>query len=341
MCKVTVIVPCYGVEAYLDRCMASLLAQTLNDIEIIMVDDGSLDRVPQMCDEYAKKDSRVKVVHKTNGGLGYARNSGLDLATGEYVAFVDSDDYIDSDALEKLYVEACEQQVDAVFSGFYIQNNQGTWEKYIESSKHKVMVGFEIKEFKLGMIASAPHEKVERYYWVSVWHALYKHSIIRDNHIRFVSERDYAAEDIPFQVQFLSYAQKISYLPECFYHYCLNGTSLTHSFDINKFLKLKEMGKMLKSLTAGDDEAENRINRFLISDARIHFLRLMQSKVNKKIALIKQMIGDSLWNDVCSYSPSYFPLYQRLFYLLIINKQPYFLYLYSKVIILLKQTLKR
>lgn len=93
--KVSIIVPIYNVEKYLDRCMASLLNQTLEDIEIIMVDDGSPDRCPKMCDEYAKKDSRVKVVHKKNGGLGYARNSGLDVATGEYVAFVDSDDYVD------------------------------------------------------------------------------------------------------------------------------------------------------------------------------------------------------------------------------------------------------
>ena len=88
MPKVSIIVPVYNVEKYLDRCMESLLNQTLNDIEIIMVDDGSPDNCPQMCDDYAKKDSRVKVVHKVNGGLGYARNTGLDVATGEYVALL-------------------------------------------------------------------------------------------------------------------------------------------------------------------------------------------------------------------------------------------------------------
>lgn len=86
--KISIIVPIYNVEKYLDRCMDSLLNQTLKDIEIIMVDDGSPDNCPQMCDEYAKKDNRVKVVHKENGGLGYARNSGLDVATGEYVALL-------------------------------------------------------------------------------------------------------------------------------------------------------------------------------------------------------------------------------------------------------------
>ena len=93
--KVSIIVPIYNVERFLDRCMDSLLNQTLKDIEIIMVDDGSPDNCPQMCDEYAKNDSRVKVIHKKNAGLGMARNSGLEIATGEYVAFVDSDDYVD------------------------------------------------------------------------------------------------------------------------------------------------------------------------------------------------------------------------------------------------------
>ena len=101
--KVSVIVPCYGVEKYLDRCMESLVNQTLRDIEIIMVDDVSPDRVPEMCDEWANRDPRVKVIHKeVNGGLGYARNTGLDLAEGEYVAFIDSDDYVDKEMFERL-----------------------------------------------------------------------------------------------------------------------------------------------------------------------------------------------------------------------------------------------
>ena len=341
MCKISVIVPCYGVEAYLDRCMASLLTQTLDDIEIIMVDDGSPDRVPFMCDDYAKKDSRIKIIHKENGGLGYARNSGLDLATGEYVVFIDSDDYIESDAFEMLYYEATKNQADAVFSGFYIQNKQGLWEEHIEMPESKEMVGAEIEEFKLGMIASAPYEKVERYFWVSVWHALYKRDLIEKHHIRFVSEREYAAEDIPFQVQFLSYAKKLSYLPKGFYHYCINGASLTHSFNIDKFLKLKNMGKLLKSLTNGDVEASLRINRFLISDARMHFLRLVQSDNKDKMTLMKQMVNDSLWDEVRSFKASYFPIYPRIFYQLVIGKHLCLLYLYSKMIVILKQILKR
>lgn len=105
--KISIIIPCYDVEHYLDRCIKTIVNQTIKDIEIILVDDCSLDRVPQMCDDWALRDSRIKVIHKKNNeGLGFARNTGLDIATGEYVAFVDSDDYIDINMYEKLYNKA-------------------------------------------------------------------------------------------------------------------------------------------------------------------------------------------------------------------------------------------
>ena len=100
--KVSIIVPCWNVEKYLDRCIDSLVSQTLREIEIILVDDDSPDSVPEMCERWAEKDSRIKVIHKSNAGAGYARNSGLEVATGEYVAFVDSDDYIEPTMYEKL-----------------------------------------------------------------------------------------------------------------------------------------------------------------------------------------------------------------------------------------------
>ena len=100
---VSVIVPVYKVEQYLERCLNSILKQTEKNIEIILVDDGSPDSCPQLCDEFAALDNRIKVVHQKNAGLGMARNSGLEIASGEYVMFVDSDDFIVPDAIEILY----------------------------------------------------------------------------------------------------------------------------------------------------------------------------------------------------------------------------------------------
>lgn len=110
--KISVIVPVYQVEAYLERCVDSILKQTYQNLEIILVDDGSTDQCPEICDEYEKKDPRIKVIHKENGGLSSARNAGLDAAEGELIAFVDSDDFIEADMLEKLYDALTEHEAD-------------------------------------------------------------------------------------------------------------------------------------------------------------------------------------------------------------------------------------
>ncbi|WP_227166600.1 glycosyltransferase, partial [Enterococcus faecium] len=103
MCEISIIVPVYKVEKYLRKCVDSILAQTFTDFEVILVDDGSPDNSGKICDEYAEKDNRVRVIHKENGGLSSARNAGIDVARGKYLGFVDSDDYIDEDMYEILY----------------------------------------------------------------------------------------------------------------------------------------------------------------------------------------------------------------------------------------------
>ena len=101
--KISIIVPIYKVEKYIDKCIESIVCQTYSNLEIILVDDGSPDGCPQICDEYAKKDDRIKVIHKKNGGLSEARNYGIEIATGNYITFVDSDDYVSNDYIEYLY----------------------------------------------------------------------------------------------------------------------------------------------------------------------------------------------------------------------------------------------
>ena len=114
MVKVSIIIPVYNVEKYIDKCVQSARNQTMQDIEIILVDDESPDGCPQICNDYAKNDSRIKVVHKKNGGLGFARNSGLEVATGKYVTFLDSDDFVDLHTYEHLYGIATKNNLDAL-----------------------------------------------------------------------------------------------------------------------------------------------------------------------------------------------------------------------------------
>lgn len=224
MPKVSIIVPIYNVEQYLDRCMESLLKQTLKDIEIIMVDDGSPDNCQKMCDEYAKKDGRIKVVHKKNAGLGMARNSGLEVATGEFVAFVDSDDFTDIDAYRSLYDKAQETHADVVYAGFIMQNSDKTESECFVLDKE--WNGKEIVSFLKSLIFDTLPDKET--IWMSVWNGIYKREIIEKNSIRFLSEREYLSEDVLFHTMLLPLCEKIVCIPKTFYHYCYNGTSLTH-----------------------------------------------------------------------------------------------------------------
>ena len=114
---ISVIVPVYRTEAYLDRCIESIVDQTYTNLEIILVDDGSPDRCPQMCDEWARRDTRIRVIHKKNGGLSDARNAGMAAATGEYIGFVDSDDWIKPDMFRLLYEKMEQMQSDIAACG--------------------------------------------------------------------------------------------------------------------------------------------------------------------------------------------------------------------------------
>lgn len=296
--KVSVIVPCYGVEKYLDRCMNSIVNQTLRDIEIILVDDGSPDKVPEMCDDWALRDSRIKVIHKENGGLGFARNSGLDMATGEYIAFVDSDDFVEVNMFELLYEEAKRSNADVVFSNTYIEGQHGHWTITEEVSERSEWSGEQVIEFLKDMIGCAPSDKRERKYQMSVWHSIYRRRIIEENSIRFHSEREIFSEDFPFQVDFLKQANRVVYIPEAFYHYCMNDTSLTHHFNVKKFDRILNLYNLMSKQTEYIPDVQPRLDKFFIGYSRSEVQSLLRSDVENKNYWIEyacdQLIGTGI-----------------------------------------------
>ena len=235
MAKVSIIVPIYNVEKYLHRCVDSIINQSYKDLEIILVDDESPDKCPEMCDEYAQQDSRIKVIHKKNGGLGYARNSGLEIATGEYVAFIDSDDYVELDMVEKLYNDCCKNNLDAIFADFYVDGNtvlkkSPTYDKFYNSP-------LLVEELRLDMIGTEPEYPSCSKNQYSVWRGLYSLRTIKENKIVFPSEREYISEDIIFNLDFLFHSKKVKTVSEKFYHYCFNDISLSHSYRKDRWEK--------------------------------------------------------------------------------------------------------
>lgn len=343
MPKVSVIIPCYGVEKYLDRCMDSVLKQTLSDIEIILVDDGSKDKVPEMCDEYARQDDRIKVIHKANGGLGYARNSGLEIATGEYVAFVDSDDYVDLSIYETLYYEAEKENADAVFCGFNLEGDKGHWTKSNEIDSNQIFQGKGVTRFMLDMVANAPEEPNERRYYMSVWRAIYRRSIIIDNNIKFPSEREVASEDIPFQVDFLKLSQKIAYIPDNLYYYCNNSTSLTATYKKEKYERFKHLRMVLLEKLNCIDGASIRCDRLFIGYTRYQLHNLMLSSESNKKIQIRNIVNDPIWDKFKKNYPidNFKRMDLRLMYWLILHKHSRLLIVNSYVVNTLRKVLAR
>lgn len=226
---VSVIVPIYKVEKYLGKCVDSIINQTYKNLEIILVDDGSPDNSGKICDEYAKKDNRIKVIHKENGGHSSARNAGLDVSTGEFIAFVDSDDRIHLDFVEKLYRAIKEENAD--IASCYVESfieNKNKIERRVYVNK-KIVVEGKGGGFKYYYHLGKKSSNV-------VWNKLYKRHIFET--LRFINGRVY--EDRAIYLHLLAQSEKMVFIPEVLYTYTVrSGSTMRSDFDEKKFLSVK------------------------------------------------------------------------------------------------------
>ena len=218
--KVSVIIPVYNVEKYLRKCLESVINQTLEEIEIIVINDGSTDNSKRIIAEFEEKDTRIKVINQKNQGLSMARNSGLKIATGEYVGFIDSDDYIEIDMYEKMYKKAKEMDSDVVSCNY----------KNIFSKYEEIVDNFNDELIKIDK------QNIEKFWKINyeeivtpVWNKIYRRSLIVKNKIEFVSNNIISSEDILFNLQYISEANNIFNMKEVFYNYMRREDSITTS----------------------------------------------------------------------------------------------------------------
>lgn len=237
---VSIVLPIFNVERYLDRCMDSVVNQTYKNIEIIMVDDGSTDSCGQKCDEWSKRDSRIKVIHKNNEGLGYARNTGLANASGDYIVFFDSDDYIALNTISKLVDSANKYNSDIVIFGFSRVNAKGNIQyNMIPESSLEVFKGNEILSIVLpDLLSKGRNAKKIKNLWVSTWVNMFSIELIKRADWKFVSEREIIAEDVYSLLDLYSDVNTVSIVKEALYYYCENQTSLTQVYRKDRFGKI-------------------------------------------------------------------------------------------------------
>lgn len=208
--KISIVVPIYKVEKFLDRCMNSIINQTYKNIEIILVDDGSPDNCPQLCDQYSEIDQRIVVIHKKNGGLSDARNAGLDIATGEFVIFVDSDDYIESDLCEKC-IKLFSDDIDIVAYRF-----RRFFDDHIEVAK-------ESGTFKVYSNKEICEKYIERKIISHmVCDKMFRRSLFKDK--RFIKGR--LAEDLAICYKLIGEARNVVIYDKVFYNYYTRSNSI-------------------------------------------------------------------------------------------------------------------
>ncbi len=223
--KVSVVISIYNVENYLDRCIASVVNQTYENLEIILIDDGSPDKCPVICDEWAEKDSRIKVIHKKNAGLGMARNTGIDNATGDFIFFFDSDDYVDLKIVEKCVESACRTNSDVVIYGRNELYEDGTViEKRVRADKDFYEEDLIKKILLPGMFT------YDMGFGVSAWGKMFSLDKIKKHELRFKSEKEIISEDAYFTLEFFSLVSAASIVPEGLYYYFKRSNSLSRSF---------------------------------------------------------------------------------------------------------------
>ncbi|MBQ9780417.1 MAG: glycosyltransferase family 2 protein [Clostridia bacterium] len=258
---VSVVIPIYNVEQYLDKCVESVVGQTYKNLEIILVDDGSPDTCPQKCDEWAAKDSRISVIHKKNGGLGFARNSGIDRASGEYITFVDSDDYLTVDAIETMLSRIEKEQSDLVVGQFVKVYPDGSQTPSSYPWMHDCVIS---KDEAMHMIGS-----LKKPLPCSAWAKLYRRTIFKD--IRYPSLK--SAEDTYTFPHVIGHCSTVSVTSTVVYHYVQRETSIIHN---------KTRVRQIDSLMAILHVARFLLERHYVEEAKVYYRSAIYRSVEMK-----------------------------------------------------------
>lgn len=273
---ISIVIPVYNTEKYLDKCVGSIVNQTFENLEIILVDDGSSDNCPVMCDEWGKKDDRIKVIHKKNGGVSSARNAGLNIAKGDYIAFVDGDDWVDTNTYEVAFDMISSNYSDLVV--FSLLNEYDTeTDQYIDS--YDVNVCNQSELFNLILDTD--------YVCGYACNKLFKKTLI--DKLRF-NEKLFCCEDIDFCTRYAMNCNKVAYTTAKFYHYRQRNDSMTgeYKYSVRKLSILDAYENIMPIYKEYDNEDYYKLERNYLKIALNIKGRMILSKV-KNDAVAKRL----------------------------------------------------
>lgn len=307
---ISVVVPVFNAGKFLIKCVNSIRQQTYNNLEIILVDDGSSDNSPQICDELKRQDNRIKVIHKQNAGQGFARNDGLEISTGKYVTFVDSDDWISVDHIENLYNAIINNSADCSL-GNHIKVCAGETKiiKYLSLSE-KVYEGEEIvNELLIPLVGADLNNTKDVLINSSVSMNMYSMDIINKNNIRFISERYAVAEDFYFNIDFFHYASRIVYTKEDGYYYFQNSESTSEKYNPKRFERTLNYYRLISEKVNNyglNNRVEHRIERSFLMKIRVAIRHVVLSDLKRKNKFLQ--IKEILTNDIVQSVLNNYPI---------------------------------
>jgi glycosyltransferase involved in cell wall biosynthesis len=301
---VSIIVPVYNSEAYIGKCVTSILGQSYENIEVLLINDGSTDGSGRLCDEYAEKDKRIKVIHQTNSGPSAARNKGISLATGDYIQFVDGDDAIEPLMTETM-VESIGEKHELVICGYKtILENDG--EFVIDETFHFHKTGSFRKEEFLGFFGQLYRD----YYIHYNWNKIYVADIIRQFNLAFDAEV-IRGEDMLFNLQYLNKCSRIKILPYPFYNYMTsNSGSITSTFRPNLFenqqFLLQKTRDFLQANQAYSGENKDLVEDFYTTRIIACFSNLFHPTSTLSPRQTKKHILAIMWDSCVNEKLNYF-----------------------------------
>ena len=286
---ISVVIPVYNVEPYLERCLDSVVGQTFRDIEVIVVDDGSTDSCGEICDIYAHKDKRIHVIHKENGGESSARNEALKYVNGDWISFVDSDDWLELDAYERLLKIDNVDKYDMVSFALYREfNHKGKAINPYPSEQSITDKGI-IKKIQLACLEKEYNPISRKWGSFYLWDKIIRTDIIRDSHLKFRTSLK-AQEDVFFMFELYSYINSIYYYNHPLYHYKYNPESQTQRFTPNRVEIDRHFYREIRNASKNmdlDKEFENALRARIVMNTYASGYRSFFHKKNPKSFLQK------------------------------------------------------
>lgn len=340
---ITIVLPIYNVEKYLDRSIKSLLNQSYKKLEIILVDDGSTDSCAFRCDEWAKRDKRIKVIHKINAGLGEARNTGIENANGEYICFFDSDDYVDSQIIEKAYRSITRNRANIVVWGTGEVSESGKIKYFIPKIPKKVYAGEEVQNvFLPELITPDPDTGKRTYLRMSAWACMFSMETILSVKWRFLSERQFISEDVISLLCLYKAVDKVAVIPECLYYYCKNDDSLTHVYKADRFKKINICYDACINVCKQSGYHQDVIDRlgFWYYSSVLSALKILvnSKSVRECITEINKTINDIHYNQVIQQLKfNREPVSRKLIYMAFKSKSSILIYIVLELRIILQK----